>query len=130
MVIDSSAVVAILLQEPEARAIAEAVERDPNRFISAANWLESQIVLQGRLGPQGAAMVDALFRELRVEIVPLDIRHVHTALAAWQRYGKGRHPAALNLGDCCAYATAVLNNQLLLFKGGDFVRTDVGAVAY
>lgn len=130
MVIDSSAIVAILLQEPEARALAETIERDPQRFISAANWLESQMVLQGRLGPPGAAMADALFRELRIEIIPLDVRHVHTAMAAWQRYGKGRHAAGLNLGDCCAYATAVLKNQKLLFKGNDFGRTDVESVAY
>lgn len=70
-------------------------------------------------------MADTFFRELRVEIVPLDVIHVHTALGIWQQYGKGRHPAALNIGDCCAYATAVLKNQPLLYTGNDFARTGI-----
>ncbi len=130
MVLDSSAVVAILLREPEATALAQAIERDPVRFVSAANWLETQLVLRGRSGLQGGLMVEAFFRELRVEIVPLDATQVHTALAAWNRYGKGRHPAALNLGDCCAYAAATLTNQKLLFKGADFSKTDINPVLY
>ena len=125
MVLDSSAVIAILLQEPDAKTLSDKIEGDPVRYISAANWLETQLVLNGRYGARGGAMADVLFRELRVEIVPLDVVHVHTALGAWQRYGKGRHLTGLNLGDCCAYATAILKNQALLFKGNDFGQTDV-----
>ena len=110
--------------------MAESIERDPLRYISAANWLEAQMVMQGRLGSQGGFMLDAFFRELRVELVPLDAAHVHTALGAWRRFGKGLHAANLNLGDCCAYATAVLKKQPLLFKGSDFPATDIPRVAY
>ena len=130
MVIDSSAILAILLQEPEARAIAKALEADPIRFVSAANWLELQMVLGGRFGPRGAELADTLFREYRIEIVPLDTMTAHTAFAAWRQFGKGQHPASLNLGDCCAYATAVLKKQHLLCKGNDFPLTDVGRVSY
>ena len=125
MVLDASAVIAILLQEPEAQALSDKIESDPIRYISAVNWLETQLVLNGRYGPSGGAKADTFFRELGVEIVPLDAIHVHTALEAWQQYGKGRHPAGLNLGDCCAYATAVLKNQPLLYKGDDFKRTAI-----
>jgi len=124
MVVDTSALVAILFQEPDARLYAECLEADPVRLISAANWLETQIVVNGRLGPAGGALADSFFRESRLQVVGLDAPHVHAALAAWQRFGKGRHPAALNLGDCCAYATAALRREKLLFKGGDFSRTD------
>ncbi len=130
MVLDTSALVAILFQEPEAAAIAQSIEQDPVRYLSAANWLEAQLVVQGRFGPQGGAMLDALLRELNPETVPLDSAHARTALAAWQRYGKGRHPAALNLGDCCAYATALLRKQSLLYKGTDFATTDIASVRY
>lgn len=125
MVLDASAVIAILLQEPDAQILSDKIEGDAVRYISAANWLETQLVLNGRHGARGGAMADALFRELRVEIVPLDVIHVHTALGIWQQYGKGRHPAALNIGDCCAYATAVLKNQPLLYTGNDFARTGI-----
>ena len=130
MVLDTSAVAAILFRETEAPAIAASIEGDPVRLVSAVNWIESQIVLNGRFGPQGGTMADSLFRELRIEVVPLDAVHAQTALSAWQRYGKGRHPAGLNLGDCCAYATAILKNQKLLFKGKDFSATDVARVEY
>ena len=130
MVIDTSAVAAILFGEPEAGAIAASIEGDPVRLISSANWLECQIALQGRYGQPGGAMMDRFSREARMEIVALDTVHVHAALTAWQRFGKGRHQAGLNLGDCCAYATAMLSNQRLLFKGNDFSATDVGRVSY
>ena len=125
MVLDASAVVAILLQEPEAKSLSNKIESDPIRYISAINWLETQLVLNGRHGSSGGAKADTFFRELSIEIVPLDAIHMHTALGAWQQYGKGRHPAGLNLGDCCAYATAVLKNQPLLYKGNDFARTGI-----
>jgi len=130
MVLDTSAIAAVLFQEPEARAISEAMEGDPVRLISAANWLEAQLVIHGRLGAQGGQMLEAFFRELAVETVALDRIHVQTALAAWQRFGKGRHPASLNLGDCCAYATALLQNQRLLCKGDDFSKTDISRITY
>ena len=110
--------------------MAAGIEGDPVRLISALNWLETHILLNSRFGPPGGLMADALFRELGVEIVPLDAVLVQTALSAWHRYGKGHHPAGLNMGDCCAYATAVLKNQKLLCKGKDFRATDIARVEY
>jgi ribonuclease VapC len=130
MVIDISAVAAILFQEPEARALAECIERDPVRLMSALNWLESHLVIGGRFGPQGALIAESFFRESRIQIVSMDAAHARTAHSAWLRFGKGRHPAGLNLGDCCAYAASVLEQQPLLCKGGDFSKTDLATVEY
>ena len=77
-----------------------------------------------------AVLADTFFRELRIEIVPFDAVLAQLALTAWQRFGKGNHAARLNLGDCFAYATAIMKNQPLLFKGGDFDKTDVSRVLY
>ena len=88
------------------------------------------MVIQGRFGPQGGLRADALFRELRIELATFDAVLASTALSAWQRFGKGNHPARLNIGDCFAYATAIVQNQRLLFKGGDFDKTDITRVEY
>lgn len=130
MVIDTSALAAILMQEPEAAAIARGIEQDPVRWMSAMNWLELQIVMQSRYGTAGAGAVDSLAQDMRLEIAAFDLQHAQAALSVWQRFGKGRHVAGLNLGDCCAFATAELRNQPLLFKGSDFARTDIPAVQY
>ena len=89
MVIDTSAVAAILFQEREARALAECIERDPVRLMSALNWLEVHLVLGGRFGPQGALIAESFFRESRIQIVSMDSAHAHAAHSAWLRYGKG-----------------------------------------
>ena len=130
MVIDTSAITAILRQEPEALAFATSIEQDPVRIMSVANWLETHMVNHGRYGPHGEMFVDTLFRKLRIELVAFDAALANAALTAWKRFGKGNHPARLNLGDCFAYSTAVMKNQPLLFKGGDFDKTDVQRVEY
>ena len=130
MVIDSSALVAILLGEPEAERFARSIELDPRRLVSAVSALETAIVLHARKGPAGVRELDLLFHAVGATIVSLDAEQVLAARAAYERYGKGHHHAALNLGDCCSYALARTSEQPLLFKGTDFARTDVAAVVW
>ena len=126
MVIDSSALLAIVFQEPEARRMAEAIARAPVRRMSAVNWLESLLVVEARHGVESADETLLILRDLEIQSVPFDLEQMQEARAAWQRFGKGRHPAALNLGDCCAYAAAITSGEPLLYKGEDFEKTDVG----
>lgn len=128
MVIDSSALVAILLDEPERRRLNELIESDPRRLLSAANYVEVSIVIESRHRELGGHMLDLLIKQAAVEIVPVDIAHAEGARRAYRRFGKGRHPAGLNLGDCFAYALSELTGEPLLYKGGNFGRTDVHAV--
>jgi ribonuclease VapC len=125
MVIDSSALLAIVFQEPEARRMAEAIASAPVRRMSAVNWLESLLVVEARHGGESADATLLLIRDLDIEAVPFDLEQMHEARCAWQRFGKGRHPAALNLGDCCAYAAAITSGEPLLYKGEYFQKTDV-----
>ena len=125
MVIDTSAIVAIALNEPEAAAFERQIAADPVRLISAATVLETAIVLESRLGEPGGAEFDLWLHKAAVEIAPVDSQQADRARRAWRRYGKGRHPAGLNFGDCFAYALAVTTEQPLLFKGDDFARTDI-----
>ncbi len=129
MVIDSSALLAILLGEPEADRFARLVALDPRRLASSVSALETAIVIHARKGPAGVRELDLLLHAAGVTIVSLDAEQVLGARAAYERYGKGHHPAALNLGDCCSYALAHSSGEPLLFKGDDFARTDVTAVA-
>ncbi|NEV60610.1 type II toxin-antitoxin system VapC family toxin [Thiorhodococcus minor] len=128
MVIDSSALVAILLGEPEAECLSTALAADPVRFISAFSVLETSIVLYRRKGADAVAELEALLADLGVEVVPFDAIQARVARVAYERFGKGLHPASLNLGDCCSYALASTLKQPLLFKGDDFPRTDLPAV--
>lgn len=125
MILDTSALLAILLDEPDAHAIAAAMASAAQRRISAVNWLETAIVITGRRGERGAELFRALVAKLQPEIVPVDSGQAESAYAAWLAYGKGRNPAALNLGDCFAYALAKRLAEPLLFKGDDFARTDI-----
>jgi len=127
MVIDSSAVLAILLREPEAETFARAIAGDPRRLMSAVSALETAIVVHARKGPAGVRELDLLVHAAGVKIVSFDPEQVLLARAAYEKYGKGHHPAALNLGDCCSYALAVSSGQALLFKGEDFSQTDMRA---
>ena len=106
MIIDTSALVAILDQEPEAERIARTLASTPERMLSAANLVEVGIVIQARRGNDGARDVDLLLAKLRVEIVPFTARQAEIARKAFPRYGRGRHDAKLNFGDCFAYALA------------------------
>lgn len=129
MVIDASALLAILLGEPEAEAFARALAGDPKRLIGALSVLEASIVMLARKGPAGVRELDLLLHAAGATIVSLDEDQALLARAAYERYGKGRHPAALNLGDCCSYALAQWSGEPLLWKGDDFSRTDVQAAA-
>lgn len=128
MVLDTSSLVAILSGEPEQQAFIRAIERSDVRLVSAATLLEASIVIETRYGAAGAHHLDRLLERAEVEVVPVDGEQASAARAAWRRYGKGRHPAALNFGDCFSYALAVTRGEPLLFKGNDFSQTDVPVV--
>jgi ribonuclease VapC len=118
VIVDSSAVVAILLAEPEAAACAKAIENSPDRRISAVNYVEAAIVIDGRGDPMASARFDDLLREASIQ--------AKFAREAYRTFGRGSgHPARLNLGDCFAYALARRRGEALLFKGNDFVHTDI-----
>jgi ribonuclease VapC len=125
MVIDTSALLALLLDEPEAEAFRAAVEEDPVRLVSAATLLETAIVIEVRKGVPGGRELDALMKAAEVEVVAVDADHAAEARRAYRRFGRGRHAAALNFGDVFAYALARVSGEPLLFKGEDFARTDV-----
>lgn len=127
MVIDTSALVAILLGEPEAEPFALTIAEDPKRLISAFTALETGIVIEARKGECGGRELDLLLHQARIDIVPLTAEQFEIARFAWRKYGKGRHPAGLNIGDCCSYALAKCTGEPLLFKGNDFSQTDINA---
>ncbi len=127
MVIDTSAVVAVLLEEEGFERFDAALDADPVRLMSAATLVECTLVLEGRLGEEGRAALDAFVGELGIEIVPFDAAQAEAARKVFRRFGKGRHKAGLNFGDCFSYALAKVAGEPLLFKGEDFGRTDVAA---
>ena len=127
MILDSSAVIAILLGEPPARSLIEKMDADPRPLIGAPTALESAVVIEARKGTQGGKELDELLLKFSVEIVPATVEHFDLAREAWRRYGKGRHPAGLNICDCLAYALAKATGEPLLFVGDDFAKTDVAA---
>ena len=130
MIIDTSALVAILDQEPEAKRIVRTLASAPERTLSAANLVEAGIVMQARRGDDGARDLDLLLAKLRVDIVAVTASQADIARKAFRRYGRGRHPANLNFGDCFAYALAKDKSVPLLFKGNDFGQTDVMVASY
>ena len=125
MVVDTSAIVAILLGEAEAGRFAEMIEADPMRLISAASVLESALVVENELGEGGERELDLLLLTAGIEIVPFSVDHLRVARQAFRTFGKGRHPAGLNFGDCFSYALSKTTGEPLLFKGNDFAKTDV-----
>jgi len=128
MVIDTSALVAILLDEPEQELFAAAIAADPVRLVSAACVLETALVIESRRGESGGRELDLLLHRVKATVVPFSDEHAEVARGAWRRFGKGRHPAGLNLCDCCAYALSSVSGEPLLFRGDDFAQTDVAAV--
>lgn len=130
MVIDTSAIIAILLSEPEASRISQAILDDPKRLMSAFSLLECSLVIEGRKGEFGGRELDLLLHRLQVEIISMNADQSEIAREAWRHFGKGRHPAALNIGDCCSYALARYSEEPLLFKGNDFSRSDVNCVEW
>ena len=128
MVLDTSALLALLLNEPEADAFRVAVEEDLTRLVSAATLLEAALVIEARKGEAGGRELDLLIQKAEIQVVPMDEEHVAEARRAYRRYGRGRHAAGLNYGDVFAYALARTTGEPLLFKGDDFARTDVRRV--
>lgn len=129
MVIDTSALLAILQDEPERRAFNEAIESADARSISAATFVETSIVIESRYGAEGLRDLDLLLAKAAVDLVAVDAEQADLARTAFSRFGKGRHPAGLNFGDCFSYALAKSLAEPLLYKGGDFSLTDVGVPA-
>lgn len=125
MIIDCSALVAILEDEPEAGPIARAIEDAETRRISVATLVEASMVTESRRGAAGVRDLDRVVSAARIEIVPVDLEQGQAARVAFSRFGRGRHKAALNFGDCFAYALATVMGEPLLFKGVDFRHTDV-----
>lgn len=128
MVIDTSALVAILTDEPERPAIAQALEADRRRLLSGASLLEATLVIESRYGDAGGRELDLLVHRAGMVVVDVTADQIELARTAWRSFGKGRHQAGLNFGDCFAYALAVESNEPLLFVGDDFVHTDVATV--
>jgi ribonuclease VapC len=125
VIVDSSALVAILRNEPERERFVEAIAAAPSRSMAAPNLLETSMVLAGRQEDAILERLDAFLHEAGIRVLPFTAEHAAAARYAFLRYGKGRHKAGLNFGDCIAYATAKLEAEPLLFKGADFGLTDV-----
>ena len=128
MVIDTSALVAILQREADRRRFIEAIEAADVRLMSAATLVEISIVIEARYGAEGLRDLDHFIGRAGIELVPVDAEHSSAARVGLGRFGKGRHRAGLNFGDCFSYALALVVGQPLLFKGDDFVDTDVATV--
>ena len=128
MVIDSSAILALLLNEPEADDIEIAIDEDPVRLMSVASGLEAAIVVEARLGAAGGREFDLLLHKTRIELVAVTNEQTEAGRTAWRRFGRGRHDANLNFGDCFSYALAAVSGEPLLFTGDDFSKTDVAKV--
>ncbi len=128
MIVDTSAVAAILFGEPDAARYVSALEDAPSRLLSAVTRVEISCVVEGRKGESGRADLERLLDAGGFEIVAVTPRHAEIAIEAFRRFGKGRHPAGLNIGDCFSYALARATGLPLLFKGEDFARTDIARV--
>ncbi len=125
LVVDTSALLAVLLLEDDAAVYAEALGLATELRMAAPTWLETAMVATVRSGDDGYRELSRFIDELHIEIVPADRLLVEGAFEGWRRFGKGRHPAGLNYGDCFSYALAKLRNEPLLFKGDDFPLTDI-----
>lgn len=130
MIVDSSALIAVLFGEPEGRLMDVVMVASGDCRMSAATFVESSLVVLSRKGPDAVRDLDLLIARLRIGIVPFTESQAFLARAAFQRYGKGRHPAQLNFGDCIAYALAKDSGEDLLCKGTDFALTDIAVAAY
>jgi len=125
MVIDTSALLAILQGEPERRAFIDAIQDAESCLLSTANLVETSIVIEARYGAAGIRDLDLFVKRAGIELVPVDADQAEVARRGFSRFGKGRHRAAINFGDCFAYALATSLGESLLFKGDDFRHTDV-----
>lgn len=128
MVIDTSAMIACLFDEPERISFIDAIDGAEAKLISVVSFAEASFVVLGKKGDEGILDLARFISRARIENVPVDADQADLAVEAFRRFGKGRHPARLNIGDCFAYALARATGQPLLFKGGDFALTDIAAV--
>ena len=127
MIVDTSAVLAVLFGEPDAERYARAMAGASRCRMSVASLLEAAIVLESRSGAAGGHELDVFVERALIELAPVTAEHAQAARRAWRRFGKGNHPAGLNFGDCFAYALAEATREPLLFKGRDFALTDIEA---
>lgn len=125
MVVDASALLAILFKEEGYRHYVHMLATVGRKVITPFNLLEAEIVIQARKGDKGHEALELLMLHAEIEAIPFSSSMSSLALEAWKKFGKSRHPAALNMGDCCAYALAVHLSEPLLFTGNDFSQTDV-----
>jgi ribonuclease VapC len=125
MVVDSSAIVAICLREPGFERLVERIDSAEVVVVGVPTLLETAMVLTSRLGQDARPMIFALLRRLEAEVAPFNEEHLDAAATAFMRFGRGRHPAGLNFGDCMSYAVASVAGMPLLFTGEDFARTDI-----
>lgn len=127
MILDTSALMAVILGESDAEHFLSVMSSAPELDVSAATVVEAAIVAEAKGGSEAADDLQALLADLECRIVPVDQRQANAAVQAWRRFGKGRHPAALNLGGCFAYAAARVGGRPLLYKGDDFRQTDISS---
>jgi ribonuclease VapC len=125
MVVDTSVLLAVLFGEPDAGSLLETLLAQPHLHLSIGSRLETSLVAEGSRFGAPVDAVDQLIAQLGLVVVPFDDAQLHWALRGWRLYGKGRHRAGLNLGDCFSYALAKALDRPLLFKGDDFIHTDV-----
>jgi ribonuclease VapC len=127
VIVDTSALIAVLLAEPGFQVFDSAIVAARSCKISAPTFVEVSIILESRTGPQGVLLAESVFRRLNIGIEPFTAEHALLARQGFSDYGKGRHPAGLNFGDCFSYALAKATGEPLLFKGEDFRKTDIQA---
>ncbi len=125
MIIDTSALLAVLFDEPDAELYEQTIAEAPLCRMSIANFLEAALVAESRLGLAGGRELDIFVETAEIELVPVFAEQADAARLAWRRFGKGNNPAGLNFGDCFAYALAQVTGESLLYKGEDFSLTDV-----
>jgi ribonuclease VapC len=130
VVIDPSALLAIVYAEPEEETFLDLIDQSENCLLSSPSYVEISIVVGTRHGEQGIENLNRLLNELSIVIVPFSLEQARLATEAFLKFGKGRHPAKLNMGDCFSYALAKAMNQPLLFKGNDFIQTDIDKMNY
>ena len=127
MIVDTSAIMAILFGESDAEFYDAAIVQAASRRMSVANFLEATMVFESHSGHAAGNALDAYLEEAHIQLEPVTLEQAQAARRAWQHFGKGNHPAALHFGDCFAYALAETTREPLLFKGGDFALTDIQA---
>lgn len=129
MVLDTSSIVAVVLKEPGYEHLTVRIDEAEEVLVAAPSVLEAGMVLSSRMGQDARPVIQALLNQVRASVVPFDRDHAWAATGAFLRFGRGRHAAGLNFGDCISYAVSSLTGQPLLYVGDDFTRTDIAAAA-